>query len=194
MIMDRIAILLDQKFDDSEFRIPYDHLHRSGYLVEVVGGEFGAVLVGIDGERVRVDRSFREIAPRHYDGVVIPGGWSPDELRADRDAVQFVRELAALDRPIGAIGRGTLMLIAADLAYARLVTGPPSIEAELLAAGGRWLARDIVVDGNVISARSEADLPAFTTAFLHQVAEGVPTRAEPVYPFEAMEPEHPGVR
>ncbi|HSD88853.1 MAG TPA: DJ-1/PfpI/YhbO family deglycase/protease [Kofleriaceae bacterium] len=182
--MSKIAMLLDQMFDDAEFRVPYDRLRGAGHQVFLVGSVLGEPLIGLQrSEHVRVDASFHEVTARYFDALVIPGGLSPDHLRTDRDAVQLTREIALADKPVGAVGQGALLLIAADVVGGRLVISSPSLETALVDAGGRWFDRDVVVDGNIITARGPESLPAFADAFLHELDAGVPTRAEPVYPF-----------
>jgi protease I len=191
--MSKIAVLLDQMFEDEDFRAPYDRLRRAGHQVFLVGRVLGEPLIGMRRiERVRIDASFHEVAAKHFDALVIPGGPSPDHLRTDLDAVQLTREIALADKPVGAIGQGALMLIAADVVGGRLVISSRSLEPDLVNAGGRWFDRDVVVDGNIITARGSDDVIAFADAFLHELDAGVPTRAEPVYPFEELAEEPPG--
>jgi protease I len=71
------------------------------------------------------------------------------------------------------------MLIEADVTDERVVTSWPSLRTDLLNSGARWVDREVVVDGNLITSRNPGDLPAFCDAILRQLAEGVPERAKP---------------
>src|SRR5215510_12571130 len=89
-VMSKIAILLDQMFEDSEFRLPYDRLRAAGDQVEIVGIEARREVVGKQGkERVKIEKSARDVSEHDYDALVIPGGYSPDHLRMDADAVRL---------------------------------------------------------------------------------------------------------
>jgi protease I len=192
--MSRIAILVDRMFEDSEFRVPYDRLRAAGHDVEILGLEVGTKLVGKRGkEHVTIERAVRDVSDRDYDALVIPGGYSPDHLRTDLDAVRFTREMALAHKPVAAVCHAPWMLIEADVTDGRLLTSWRSLRTDLLNAGARWIDREVVVDGNIITSRKPEDLAAFSDAILHQLAEGVPERAEPMLETEAMPEAQPAM-
>ena len=179
--MSRIAILVDDMFEDSELRVPMDRLRAAGHHVDLLGREAGAEVVGKRGkERVTLDRAVRDVSEKHYDALVIPGGYSPDRLRTDRDAVRFTRAMAMANKPVAAVCHAPWMLIEADLVDDLTVTSWPSVRTDLINAGARWVDREVVVDGNIITSRRPDDLPAFSDAVLRQLANGVPDRTAPV--------------
>jgi len=181
--MSKIAILVDQMFEDSEFRIPYDRLREAGHDVEVVGLEAGAMMFGKHRkDHVTIERSVSQASEHDYDALVVPGGYSPDHLRTDPDAVRFTRAIALANKPVAAVCHAPSLLIEADLAYGRQLTSWPSIKTDLVNAGAYWIDREVVVDGNLITSRKPDDLPAFTTALLRQLTSGVPQRATPSVP------------
>jgi protease I len=179
--MSRIAVLVDEMFEDSEFRVPYDRLRAAGNQVDIVGLEAGREITGEKRqERITIGKAVRDVSERDYDALVIPGGYSPDHLRMDLDAVRFTRAMATANKPVAAVCHAPWMLIEADLANGRMVTSWPSLKTDLVNAGARWLDREVVIDGNIITSRRPDDLPAFTNAILHILADGVPERSEPV--------------
>src|SRR5262249_22265847 len=103
--------------------------------------------------------------------------YSPDHLRMDPGAVHFTRAMADANRPVAAVCHAPWMLIEADLAEDRVVTSWPSVKTDLLNAGARWVDREVVVDGNIITSRKPADLQAFSDTVLRLLAEGIPERA-----------------
>ncbi|HEU0035709.1 MAG TPA: type 1 glutamine amidotransferase domain-containing protein [Kofleriaceae bacterium] len=184
--MSKIAVLVDGMFEDSEFRVPYDRLKAAGHTVDIVGLEAGREVVGKTGkERVKIEKAARSVSERDYDALVIPGGYSPDHLRMDRDAVRLTRAMVVANKPVAAVCHAPWMLVEADVADDRLVTSWPSVKTDLINAGARWVDREVVVDGNVITSRKPDDLPAFSDAILDQLAHGVPERAAPVLAPEA---------
>jgi protease I len=179
--MSKIAILLDCMFEDSELRVPLDRLRAAGHDVDIVGLHAGEEVVGKHAkERVWIEKAVGDVSERSYDALVVPGGYSPDQLRMDLGAVRFTRAMALANKPIAAVCHGPWMLIEAGLAADRMVTSWPSLRTDLINAGARWLDRDVVVDGNIITSRKPADLVAFTDALVRQLAEGVPERVTAV--------------
>jgi protease I len=177
--MSKIALLIDQDFEDSEFRVPYDRLRAGGHEVDIIGIEANSEVAGKRGnEKVTIEHAVRDVAAKEYDALVIPGGYSPDHLRMNRDAVRFTREMADLSKPVAAVCHGPSLLIEADLVDDRKVTSWPSVRTDLVNAGARWIDREVVVDGNLITSRKPDDLAAFSDAILNQLAHGVPKRTE----------------
>lgn len=177
--MSKVAILIDDMFEDSEFRLPYDRLRAAGHDVDIVGVEVGRTVVGKQGkEGLKIEKSVRKASENDYDALVIPGGYSPDHLRMNIDAVRLTRAMAIANKPVAAVCHAPWMLIEADVTDERVVTSWPSLKTDLLNAGAQWVDREVVVDGNLITSRKPADLPAFTDALLHQLANGVPARTE----------------
>jgi protease I len=184
--MSRIAILVDNMFEDSELRVPFDRLQKAGHNVELIGIVAGAEVVGKQGkERVKIQKAVRDVSEKHYDALVIPGGYSPDHLRIDRDAVRFTRAMAMANKPVAAVCHAPWMLIEADLVDDRTVTSWPSVRTDLVNAGARWVDREVVVDGNIITSRRPDDLAAFSDAILRQLVDGPPDRTQPMHAIGA---------
>ena len=102
----KIACLLADGFEDSEFQIPCDWLSAAGYPIEIIGAHAGDALRGEKGREVVVaDLSIDEADVDDYEGLLIPGGHSPDVLRADDRFVEFVRAFDATGRPRGGVPR-----------------------------------------------------------------------------------------
>src|SRR5258708_21787117 len=127
-----IAVLLGPGFEDSEFRIPYARLRAAGYRPEIIGRQKGQTLAGYKGkETVRADRSIDDAQPEDYVGLLIPGGHSPDLLRADPRFVKFVIQFDGTRRPLAAVCHGPQLLIAAGLVQGRVLTAWTTIQDDL---------------------------------------------------------------
>jgi protease I len=184
----RIAMLLDQMFEDSEYRLPYDRLRQAGHEVVVVGREAGKQLTGKQGkEKVTTERAAADVRADDFDAVVIPGGYSPDHLRTDIKMVGLTRETYLRGKPLAAVCHGPWMLIEADVADGHTVTSWPSIKTDLINAGARWVDRQVVEDGNLITSRNPGDLEAFSDAILRQLEGKIPERASARAPEAASE-------
>ena len=168
----KIACLLADGFEDSEFQIPCDWLSAAGYTVEIIGARAGDALQGYKGrETVVVDLSIDEADVDAYEGMLIPGGHSPDILRADDRFVEFVRAFDATGRPVAAVCHGPQILLTAELQAGRTLTAWPTIQGDLRQAGAHVVDRAVVVDDNWITSRKPADLQAFTAKFVEELGE-----------------------
>ena len=168
----RIACLLGPEFEDSEFRIPYDAFRNAGHEVVIVGIKQGERLAGKKGkERATVELSIDKARPEHFDALFIPGGHSPDHLRADDRVLRFAR---AFDerRPILAICHGPQILISAGMVRGRTMTAWKTVQKDLAAAGVRVRDEEVVVDGNLVTSRQPDDIPAFVRESLRLLGAG----------------------
>jgi protease I len=168
----RIAVVLASDFEDSEFASPRHALEEAGYTVVVIGRQAGEELAGKRGEVSTVsDRAAADTRAGDFDGLLIPGGYSPDKLRTDEDVVRFVRDCADEGLPIAAICHGPQLLIEAHLVQDRTLTSWPSVRTDLINAGARWIDEPVVEHGPLITARKPDDLDAFNSAFLRRIEE-----------------------
>jgi protease I len=174
--MARIAFVLGEDFEDSEFRTPYDSLREAGHHVDVLGAKAGETMHGKQGkERVRIAAACSEKNPDDYDALVIPGGYSPDHLRVNRDVVRFVQKMVHGDKLIAAVCHGPQLLIEADAVEGKTVTSWPSVHTDLVNAGAKWVDREVVVDDHLITSRNPGDLHAFSAAIRERLSR--PARA-----------------
>ncbi|ADD44341.1 type 1 glutamine amidotransferase domain-containing protein [Stackebrandtia nassauensis] len=119
-----------------------------------------------------VDEVVGETSADDYDALVLPGGVAnPDFLRTDPLAVLFVSAFFAEDKPVAAICHAPWTLIEADVVRGRRLTSYPSLRTDLSNAGAEWVDEEVVVDGNLITSRKPADLPAFCDAMLRSVSD-----------------------
>jgi protease I len=163
----KIACLLGDGFEDSEFRIPYDRLEAEGYEIDLIGARAGEELKGYRGrEKVRATRGIDEARPEDYQALFIPGGYSPDHLRIDRRFVQFVERFDATRQPVAAVCHGPQLLMAAHLVNGRTLTAWPTVQDDLRLAGAQVRDEPVVKDRNWITSRKPDDLEQFSTAIV----------------------------
>lgn len=162
----KVAILIDQLFQDSEVTDPKEKLEGAGFKVDVIGLNINEEYLGKKGSKIKADKSIGEVSANDYIGLVIPGGWAPDKMRMNENMVKFVEQINQKNKPIACICHGGSMLVEADIVKGRKVTSYASIKTDLINAGGRWLDKEVVVDGNLITSRTPADLPIFCAEFL----------------------------
>jgi protease I len=166
----KIACLLGQGFEDSEFRVPYDRLRSEGYQVDVVGVKAGEELKGYKGkEKVAAEKAIDQVKPDDYDALLIPGGQSPDHLRVDRRMVEFVKAFDRDGKLIAAVCHGPQLLIAAHLVKGRTLTAWQTIQDDLQQIGATVKDEPVVIDRNWITSRKPDDLQQFSEAIVDQI-------------------------
>ena len=168
----KVAFIMDEMFEDSEFRVPFDRLKDAGHEPVIVGLEAGKAIEGKKGdEKVTTDVAIGQVSPDEFDGLVIPGGYSPDKIRTDEKMVELTRSIAGSGKPVAAICHAGWMLAEADVIKGKTVTSWPSIKTDLVNAGANWVDQEVVEDGNIITSRKPDDLEAFSKAFLVQLEQ-----------------------
>ncbi len=172
----KIACVLGPKFEDSEFNEPYDAFRKAGHEVTIVGLEAGAEIEGDKGKvKARVDKSFTDVKADDFDALLIPGGGSPDKLRAHPEAVSFVKEFMKASKPVLAICHGPQLLLAADEYKNHRMTAWKTIQDDLKKAGANVVDQEVVVDRNLVTSRQPSDISAFIRESL-KALEQVPAR------------------
>jgi protease I len=171
----RVAILVEQGFEEVELTQPREALNDAGAETTLVSPRLGRVRGWnhIDwGLEMPVDRSLDRAEPEQFDALLLPGGvMNPDTLRMNPDAVAFVRAFHDAGKPIASICHGPWMLVEADIVEGRRVTSWPSLMTDLNNAGASWVDEPVVRDGNVVTSRKPADLPAFNREMIAMFRE-----------------------
>ena len=168
--MAKVAFVLGDDFEDSEFKVPYDRIREAGHKVTVVGAKANKEVKGKKGkETFTPEAGPGDVNADQFDALVIPGGYSPDKLRTNDGVVSLVQKIFGADKPVAAICHAGSLLIEADAVRGRRVTSWPSIRTDLVNAGAQWEDAEVVEDGNLITSRKPDDLPAFCAAVLQRL-------------------------
>jgi protease I len=173
-----VAVFLAQRgTEEVEFTEPKGAVEDAGASTDVIGAETGEVqTVNNDldpGDTFEVEKTFSEVSPDDYDALVVPGGSvGADQLRADGDAVDFVREFIEAGKPAGVICHGPWTLVEADVVEGRTLTSFPSLQTDIRNAGGEWVNEEVVVDEGLVTSRKPDDLGAFCDKIIEEFEEG----------------------
>jgi len=157
----RIAILAENLYQEMELWVPYYRLKEEGAEVKVVGAGGATSYASKHGYPVSVDAQAEAVSAVEFDAVIVPGGYAPDLMRRHEAMVRLVREAAQHGKVVAAICHAGWMLASADVVRGKDVTSFFSIKDDMVNAGARWVDREVVVDGTLITSRKPDDLPAF---------------------------------
>jgi protease I len=171
----KVAILAADGVERIELEQPRGALHGAGAETELLSIHEGTIQARQHdlepAATFTVEKLVSEASPDDYDALLLPGGTvNPDQLRTNPDAVAFVREFVAAGGPVAAICHGPWTLVEADVVRGRRLTSWPSIRTDLRNAGADVVDEEVVIDGQLTTSRSPADLPAFCPAIIEQFA------------------------
>jgi protease I len=169
--MSTIAVIITDMFEDSEYSQPAKAFKEAGHKLVHVGLEQGETVKGKkDGTPVVIDKAVRNVSVDDFDALLIPGGYSPDKIRVDENAVKLARDFVNSGKPVFAICHAAQLLITADVLRGRTMTGWKSIVQDIKNAGAHYVDQKVVVDGNIVSSRQPSDIPDFVAAALKKLS------------------------
>ena len=172
----RIAILVDQGFEQVELIKPRKALDRIGAETKVVSPEEGEVRgwnIKKWGKSVAVDVPLESADPAEFDALLLPGGlMNPDKLRINSKAIEFIKHFIDNGKPVAAICHGPWTLIEAGGVDGRTLTSWPSLKTDIINAGGNWVDQEVVTDRGLVTSRKPDDIRAFNKKMIEEFAEG----------------------
>lgn len=177
----RVAILVENGFEQVEMEQPRAALHEGGAQTELISPQKEKVQAAKHdekGDTFSVDVTITEADPAQYDALLIPGGVkSPDRLRTNDAAVLFVSAFATAQKPMAVICHGPWMLVESGVVRGHRVTSWPSLRTDLINAGADWVDQPVVRDRLLVTSRKPDDLPKFNAAMIELFATTQRVRA-----------------
>jgi len=165
----KVAVLVEDNYQVLEVWYPYLRLREEGIETVLVGTgrkkEYGSK----EGYPAVEELPITRAKVNDFSGVIIPGGYAPDFLRRYKEVNSFVKEMYDKNRLVAAICHGGWVLVSAGIVRGKKVTGFHAIKDDLVNAGGKFLDKEVVVDGNLITSRNPYDLPAFCREILRKI-------------------------
>jgi protease I len=168
----RVALLIEDEFDDRQVAESVEALRTAGVEVVLVAPLTGRAYTGQRGAQVSADLAAGKARAKDFDAVVIPGGHAPDRMRMRHAMVDLVRDTIAAGKPVAAISHGPQLLISVNALRGRSVTCWPSIAIDVKNAGGLYMDKPVVEDGAIITARKSDDIPHFADAIVRALHRG----------------------
>lgn len=184
MAAKKILMLVGDYVEDYEIMVPFQALQMVGHSVDAVcpdkkaGEKIRTAIHDFEGDQTYSEKpghnfilnaNFAQVEANTYDGLVIPGGRSPEYIRRQAKVIELTRDFAQAHKPIAAICHGLQLLAAADLLRDRRCTGYPACAPEINLAGGIYVdvpVDRVVVDGNLVTAPAWPAHPQWLSEFL----------------------------
>ena len=184
----RILFLVGDYVEDYEVMVPFQALQAFGCECHAVcpdkaeGDTVRTAVHDFDGAQTysekpghlfAINATFAEVSAADYDGLVIPGGRSPEYLRTNEQVLEMVRHFFATNKPVAAICHASQLLTAAGVVDGREVMCYPACGPGLSGSGGTFVATDDMtaahVDGNLVTAPAWPAHGAFVREFVKQL-------------------------
>jgi protease I len=166
----RVAILVTDGFEEVELIKPREALNQAGAKTQIVSPKDGKVKSWRFtewGTELPVDVPLNNATIDQFDALLLPGGViSPDKLRMQPEAVNFVKSFFDAGKPVAAICHGPWTIIEAGHARGRKIASWPSLKTDIRNAGAEWVDQEVVRDGNLVTSRKPDDIPAFNRAII----------------------------
>ncbi len=171
----RVAILVDDGFEQVELTEPRDALRAAGAVTAIVSPQTSTVQ-GWNHDEIAdvfpVDVAIADADPSDFDALLLPGGVrSPDKLRTNNKAVLFAHAIEIAKKPIAAICHGPWLLVETGFVRDRKLTSWPSLKTDIVNGGGTWLDQAVVRDDLLVTSRKPSDIAKFNDAAIALFAQ-----------------------
>jgi protease I len=156
----RIAILIEDMYNEFEFWYPYYRMKEAGAAVTVIGTgakEYHSKI----GLPAPGGKPAGSVSAADFEAVIVPGGYAPDRMRRSADMLNLVRDSFQQGKIVAAICHAGWVLISAGVLKGKTATCFSAIKDDVVNAGAKYVDQEVVRDGNLITSRTPDDLPAF---------------------------------
>lgn len=165
----KVAILVEDQYQVLEVWYPYLRLREDGIEAVFVGTGNKKSYHSKEGYPVSEELSIKEAKVDDFLGVIIPGGYAPDILRRHPEVNNFVKEMYRKGRLVASICHGGWVLVSAGVLKGKNATSFYAIKDDVINAGARFIDKEVVVDGNLITSRNPYDLTAFCREIVKKI-------------------------
>lgn len=166
-----VLMFVEDFYEDMELWYPRYRLIEAGAEVVLAGPDQNVVYKGKHGYPCKPDIAIDQVDASRFDALVLCGGYAPDKLRRIPKVLDVTRSIFQAEKPVAMICHAGWIPISAGIVRGRTCTAVSAIKDDIVNAGGNWVDREVVVDGNLISSRTPDDLPAFCRAIIAKMSE-----------------------
>lgn len=179
----RVAVLATDGFEEIELTEPARALGLAGAKVDIISLKMGKIQAfqHLDKSiQIPVDLTIDQANPQHYDALLLPGGaLNADKMRAEPKVQGFVRAIHDAGKPMAVICHAPWELVSANVARGHTLTSYYTIQDDIRNAGGNWVDKEVVVDGNLVTSRQPSDILTFIREMIRLFASRRPQTAAP---------------
>jgi protein deglycase len=164
--MFKTAVLFAEGFEEIEGLTIVDVLRRGDIQVDIIGVQ-GSIVKGAHNIQIVTDIEFVDITSDNYKGIFLPGG-SPGyiNLGNNQQVVDFIKEMNAMDKIIGAICASPAVLAKSGILTGKNATIYPGLESEIQKGGGTYVDKPVVIDGKIITSKGPASSILFALTLI----------------------------
>lgn len=171
----KVAIIVSDDFEQVEMTEPRKALQDAGaqtVLISIHPGQVQGFNHDKAADKFDVQMTLDQAKPEDFDAVLLPGGAiNADHIRMSQTAQKFVQAMDQAGKPMAVICHAPWLLVSAGLVKGRTLTSWPSLQDDIRNAGGNWVDQEVVRDGNLVTSRKPADIPAFNREMCSAIAE-----------------------
>jgi len=177
--MQKILLIIGDAAEVLDTMYPIFRLREDGYQVVVAAPQKRIyhlvqhdthpdwdITVESPGYRLASDIAFRDVKPEECAGMVISGGRAPEYLRYDQDLMRLVRHCFEHKLPVASVCHGIEIVAAAGVIKGKTVTTVRKCRFDAEGAGATYVDQEVVVSGNLVTARTWHDNHAFMREFI----------------------------
>jgi protease I len=181
--MPQILLVIGDAAEVLDTFYPLHRLQEAGYTVHVAGPEARVyhlvqhdrhpdwdITVESPGYRLKADVAFRDVDPDDYAGLVITGGRAPEYLRYDAELMRVTKAFFEANKPVASVCHGIEVLAAAGVLSGKRATTVAKCRYDVEFFGGHYVDAEVVVSGNLVTARTWHDNPAWMREYVKLLA------------------------
>ncbi len=168
----RIAVLVEELYEDLELWYPVLRFREAGAEVKIVGPRANETYRSKHGYPAVAEVAAIQASAGDFEAVIIPGGYAPDRMRRHASMVAFVREMFDAGKLVAAICHAGWLPASAGILKGKRMTSFVAIRDDMVNAGAIWEDAEVVTDGNLVTSRTPADLPAFCREIIVALTAG----------------------
>lgn len=177
--MKKVLLVIGDAAEVFDTLYPLHRIREDGYQVLVAGPEKRIyhlvqhdthpewdITIESPGYKLAADIAFRDIKPEEYAGIFLSGGRAPEYIRYDKDLLSAVRYFCEKKIPIASVCHGIEILATADVIKGKTVTTVKKCRFDAEVCGATYVDKEVVVDGNIVTARTWHDNWIFLREFM----------------------------
>ncbi|HCU34532.1 MAG TPA: peptidase [Armatimonadetes bacterium] len=177
--MEKVLLVIGDAAEVTDTTYPYYRVQEEGYecllaapekrlyhLVQHDTHPDWDITIESKGYNWHSDIAFRDIVPEEYLGLILSGGRAPEYIRYDEDLMDLTRHFAETGKPIGVVCHGIEILARAGVIRGRTVTTVAKCRFDAEVCGATYIDAPVVVDGNIVSARTFHDNAPWMREFI----------------------------